>query len=112
MRSLAPRSARRRCRWVIAKCFGTPPAQEPLCISPRGETDYPESDGRARAERERLEPRNMRRHVKSDNERTLTRAELRQVIYACCPSLSRQDASKLIDGFFEEVSEALAGANP
>ena len=50
----------------------------------------------------------MRRHVKSDNERTLTRTELRQVLFACCPSLSRQDVSKVLDGFFEEVGEALA----
>jgi integration host factor subunit alpha len=54
----------------------------------------------------------MRRHVKSDNERTLTRTELRQVLFACCPSLSRQDVSKVLDGFFEEISEALAGGEP
>jgi integration host factor subunit alpha len=54
----------------------------------------------------------MGRHVKSDNGRTLTRTELRQVIFACCPSLSREDASKVLDGFFEEVGEALANGEP
>jgi integration host factor subunit alpha len=46
--------------------------------------------------------------VKSENGHTLTRAALRQAVYACCPSLSREDVIKALDGFFEEVGEALA----
>jgi integration host factor subunit alpha len=54
----------------------------------------------------------MGRQVKSENGRTLRRTELRQSIFACCPSLSREEASKTLDGFFEEVSEALARGEP
>jgi integration host factor subunit alpha len=50
--------------------------------------------------------------VKPENTRTLTRAELRTAVYACCSSLSRKDASKVLDGFFEEVGEALDRGEP
>lgn len=40
--------------------------------------------------------------------RTLTRAALREAIYACCPALSRADARRILDATFEEICEALA----
>jgi integration host factor subunit alpha len=49
---------------------------------------------------------------KQEDVRTLTRADLRQAVYGCCPSLSREDARKILDGFFEEVGEALARGEP
>jgi integration host factor subunit alpha len=54
----------------------------------------------------------MGRYVKPENARTLTRAELRTAVYTSCPSLSREDASKMLDEFFEEVGEALARGEP
>jgi len=38
----------------------------------------------------------------------LTRAALQEAVYASNPSLSRAQARKLLEQFFEEVSEALA----
>jgi len=47
--------------------------------------------------------------MKNDEKvRTLKRAALREAVYASCPSLSRADASKILNDFFEELSEALA----
>jgi integration host factor subunit alpha len=37
----------------------------------------------------------------------LTRAELQEAIYASSPSLSHEEARKVLEHFFEEVSEAL-----
>ncbi|HMK88719.1 MAG TPA: integration host factor subunit alpha [Methylocystis sp.] len=37
----------------------------------------------------------------------LTRAALREAVYACCPSLSRAEARKILDTTFEEISQAL-----
>jgi integration host factor subunit alpha len=39
--------------------------------------------------------------------RTLTRAGLREAVYACCPTLSRQEARKILDATFDEICEAL-----
>jgi len=39
--------------------------------------------------------------------RTLTRAALREAVYACCPSLSRAKAREILDATFEEISAAL-----
>ncbi len=38
---------------------------------------------------------------------TLTRAALREAVYACCPTLSRSEARKILDTAFEEICEAL-----
>ena len=37
----------------------------------------------------------------------MTRAALREAVYACCPSLSRAEARKILDTTFEEISQAL-----
>jgi len=37
----------------------------------------------------------------------LTRAALREAVYACCPSLSRSEARKILDTTFEEICLAL-----
>ena len=37
----------------------------------------------------------------------LTRAALREAVYACCPGLSRAEARKILDAAFEEISGAL-----
>jgi len=37
----------------------------------------------------------------------LTRAALREAVYACCPGLSRAEARKILDAAFEEISQAL-----
>ena len=42
----------------------------------------------------------------------MTRADLRRAVYDCCPSLSRKEASKLLDEFFDDVGEALARGEP
>jgi integration host factor subunit alpha len=42
-----------------------------------------------------------------EDNRTLTRAGLREAVYSCCPNLSRAEARKLLDATFEEISEAL-----
>ena len=52
----------------------------------------------------------MGRYV--ENGCTLTRAALLKAVYACAPSLSRAEASKMLDDFFEEVSEALVKGEP
>jgi integration host factor subunit alpha len=43
----------------------------------------------------------------ADSGRTLTRAGLREAVYACCPTLSRQEARKILDATFDEICEAL-----
>jgi len=50
--------------------------------------------------------------VKSESATTLTRAGLREAVYASCLSLSRQDANKILDAFIEEVSDELARGGP
>jgi integration host factor subunit alpha len=52
------------------------------------------------------------RYVKPENGCTLTRAELQEAIYACAPSLSRAEARKVLEHFFEEVTEALVRDEP
>jgi len=42
-----------------------------------------------------------------DHGSVLTRAALREAIYASCPTLSRAEARKILDTAFEEISEAL-----
>ena len=42
----------------------------------------------------------------------MTRAALRKAVYACCPSLSRAEASKMLDAVFEEICETLARGEP
>jgi integration host factor subunit alpha len=54
----------------------------------------------------------MGRYVKPENGCTLTRAALRQAVHACGPSLSYAEARKMLDDFFEEVSEALVKGEP
>jgi integration host factor subunit alpha len=49
----------------------------------------------------------MGRYVKPENGCTLTRAGLQEAVYTCAPSLSRAEARKMLEHFFEEVSEAL-----
>jgi integration host factor subunit alpha len=49
----------------------------------------------------------MGRYVKPENGCTLTRAGLLNAVYGCGPSLSRAEARKMLEHFFEEVSEAL-----
>jgi integration host factor subunit alpha len=44
--------------------------------------------------------------------RALTRAELQEAVYACAPSLSRVEAGKMLEHFFEEVAEALVRDEP
>ncbi len=43
----------------------------------------------------------------AEENRTLTRAALREAVYSSCPNLSRAEARKLLDATFEEISEAL-----
>lgn len=38
---------------------------------------------------------------------TLTRVQLRQVIYDCCIGLSREDAEKILEIFIDELASAL-----
>ena len=45
--------------------------------------------------------------LSADGGRTLTRAGLREAVYACCPTLSRAEARKILDAAFDEISEAL-----
>jgi integration host factor subunit alpha len=42
----------------------------------------------------------------------VTRAALREAVYACCSSLSRAEASKMLDAVFEEICETLARGEP
>lgn len=37
----------------------------------------------------------------------LTRASLREAVYACCPGLSRAEARRVLDEIFDEICEAL-----
>jgi len=50
--------------------------------------------------------------VKRANGGAVTRAALREAVYACCPSLSRAEASKMLDAFLEEICETLARGEP
>ena len=51
--------------------------------------------------------------MKNDEKvRTLKRAALREAVYASCPSMSRAEARKILNDFFEEVAEALARGDP
>ena len=54
----------------------------------------------------------MGRYVKPENGSTLTRAGLLKAVYGCGPSLSRAAARKMLDAFFEEVTEALVRGEP
>ena len=49
---------------------------------------------------------------KHEGARALTRAELHEAVYACAPSLSRAEARKMLEHFFEEVSDTLARGEP
>jgi integration host factor subunit alpha len=49
---------------------------------------------------------------KHEGARALTRAELQEAVYACAPSLSRAEARKMLEHFFEEVSDTLARGEP
>jgi integration host factor subunit alpha len=49
---------------------------------------------------------------KHEYARALTRAKLQKAIYGCGPSLSRAEAKKMLDTFFEEVTEALVRGEP
>lgn len=49
---------------------------------------------------------------KDEDEGSLTRTALRESLYACCPSLSRADARKILSDFFEELSEAFVRGEP
>jgi integration host factor subunit alpha len=44
---------------------------------------------------------------KHEDARSLTRAALQKAVYGCGPSLSRGEAKKMLNAFFEEVAEAL-----
>ena len=80
-----------------------PPAATRAC--PQRVSAYPESflcD--AGLSQKIVENRMTRKHEETP---TLTRADLRQAVYDCCPSLSRENASKMLDGFFEELSSTL-----
>ncbi|MGO9774299.1 MAG: HU family DNA-binding protein [Roseiarcus sp.] len=44
---------------------------------------------------------------KSDGGHTLTRASLREAVYACCPTLSRAEAGEILASVFDEISDAL-----
>jgi integration host factor subunit alpha len=54
----------------------------------------------------------MGRQMKSENGRTLTRAELQEAVYACALNMSRAEAKKMLDAFFEEVAEAPVRGEP
>jgi integration host factor subunit alpha len=43
----------------------------------------------------------------NSNGGALTRAVLREAVYACCPTLSRAEARRILDATFEEICEAL-----
>jgi integration host factor subunit alpha len=43
----------------------------------------------------------------NSNGGALTRAALREAVYACCPTLSRSEARRILDATFEEICEAL-----
>lgn len=45
--------------------------------------------------------------TRKNGRRTLTRAALREAVYACCPTLSRAEARQILDATFEEISNAL-----
>jgi integration host factor subunit alpha len=49
---------------------------------------------------------------KHEDARTLTRATLQEAVYTCGPSLSRAEAKKMLNEFFEELSVALARGEP
>jgi integration host factor subunit alpha len=49
---------------------------------------------------------------KHEDARTLTRAALQEAVYTCGPSLSRAEAKKMLNEFFEELSGALASGEP
>jgi len=49
---------------------------------------------------------------KHEDARALTRAELQKAVHGCGPSLSRAAARKMLDAFFEEVTEALVRGEP
>ncbi len=68
--------------------------------------------GRAAARSTLAEPTKRGRYVKHENGRTLTRAALREAVYACCLSLSRAEASRILDAVLEEIYEALARGEP
>jgi len=44
----------------------------------------------------------------SKNTRTLTRRQLRNVVYDCCPTLSRAAAGEVFNIVFDEIATALA----
>ena len=50
--------------------------------------------------------------MKRANGGAVTRAALREAVYACCLSLSRAEASKILDAFLEEICETLARGEP
>ena len=50
--------------------------------------------------------------MKHENGRTLTRVALREAVYACCLSLSRAEASKILDAFLDEICAMLARGEP
>ena len=50
--------------------------------------------------------------MKPENGCTLTRAALQKAVCGCGPSLSRAAARKMLDAFFEEVTEALVRGEP
>ncbi len=50
--------------------------------------------------------------TKHEGSRTLTRAALQEAVYACGPSLSRAEARKMLNEFFDEASEALVRGEP
>jgi integration host factor subunit alpha len=49
---------------------------------------------------------------KREDARAVTRAGLLKAVYGCGPSLSRAAARKMLDAFFEEVTEALVRGEP
>lgn len=44
-----------------------------------------------------------------DREGTITRAQLRAAAYECCKHLSRKQVNELVDIFFDEICQSLAG---
>jgi uncharacterized Zn finger protein len=46
------------------------------------------------------------------NRRVLTRAELREVVYARCSGLTRGDVSEIFEAAVDEICDALAGPEP
>jgi integration host factor subunit alpha len=53
-----------------------------------------------------------RTHVKGEKGRNVTRTDLRQAVYDCCPGLSRAEAGEIFDMVFEEIAAALAQGEP